>query len=263
VTDSLRHSASSKLYDIKYADGKGIGVFANQDIKHGTRIMSELPLLICPAQTAVPTAFSELSRRDQGFFLSLHCRQYDADDIERITTLAEDPIEGLDVWELPVELQAKVIAIHRTNFITAREDKTVVCVDISRLNHSCIPNAHHQWNDNIGAVTVHAEKDIGVGEEIVISYVPLCLDRATRTVRLGFKCLCAACDASTAFGQASEERRKMLSLIDDILVEKRWLTARGVDNNHADGISNVSESMKLLEKEGIDGWGMTRRFFCP
>jgi hypothetical protein len=250
----------SKLYDIKHAAGKGFGVFANQDIKRGTRIMSEQPLLTVPPQTDVPTAFSELSRHDQGLFLSVHCRQYNAGDMDSLTALREKPIEGLDMLTFPVELQAKVIAIHRTNFITAGE-KTVVCVKVSRLNHSCLPNAHHQWNENIGAVTVHAMKDIATGEEVVITYVPLCLDRATRTARLGFKCICAACDASTAFGEASEMRRKILSLIDDELVTQRWLTAHGVYNDHREDISAVIKSMKLLEEEGIDGWEMTRRFF--
>ncbi len=249
------------LYELKYAAGKGFGVFASQDIKYGTRIMSEKPLLIVPPQMDVPTAFSELSRHDQGLFLSLHCRQYNAGDVNNLIELREKPIEGLDMGVFPVELQAKVIAIHGTNNVVAG-DKTVVCAEFSRFNHSCVPNAHHQWNANIGAVTVHAVQDIAVGEEFLIPYIALCRDRATRTADLGFQCICAACDASTEFGKASEERRKSLALIECNLILQKQLIARGLNDDFMQGISTVRQSIKLLGEEGICGWEMARRFSC-
>ena len=54
-----------------------------------------------------------------------------------------------------------------------------------RPNHSCLPNAHHRWNENIGVVTVHVVKDIALGEEIVITYISLCRDPAPGLVMLG------------------------------------------------------------------------------
>jgi len=223
--------------------------------------MAEQPLLTCQARKAVPTAFSELSRRDQGLFLSLHCGQCNANDMKMNVALREKPTEGLHTWESLVELQAKGIAIHRTNCIAAREE-TVVCGDISRLNHSCLTNAHHRWNENIGAVIVHPVKNIAIGEQILVSCIPLCRDRVTRTARLGFECNCAACDTTTAFGEASEMRRTMLSLIEGNLAMQRHLTDVGVHNDHKQGISTVIQSMKLLGEEGICGWEWTRRFFC-
>lgn len=138
----------------------------------------------------------------------------------------------------------------------------MICGDISRLNHSCLLNADHRWNGNIGAVPVHAVKDIAIREKILISYIPLCRDRVTRTARLGFECNCAARDATTAFGEASDMRRTMLSLIKGNLVVQRYFTDAGVHNDHKQGISTVIQSMKLLGKEGICGWEMTRMFFC-
>ena len=44
-----------------------------------------------------------------------------------------------------------------------------VFVDISRFNHSCVPNAHVAWNTRLGMQTIHAVTEIPAEEEIVVS----------------------------------------------------------------------------------------------
>jgi len=62
--------------------------------------------------------------------------------------------------------------------MVAREDRgkafspsaeLAVCLDASKLNHSCRHNAHHSWNANLGRLTAHAVRNIVAGEEITIN----------------------------------------------------------------------------------------------
>lgn len=41
---------------------------------------------------------------------------------------------------------------------------------ISRINHSCTPNALADWNSKIERQTVHLTRDVALGDEIAISY---------------------------------------------------------------------------------------------
>lgn len=85
--------------------------------------------------------------------------------------------------------------------------------DISRINHSCRPNAMVEWNDSpsVMAGTLHALMDIPRDEEIVISYLPRprdCLKftryrRSELTQSYFFRCECEACK----LGEGENEAR--------------------------------------------------------
>lgn len=83
---------------------------------------------------------------------------------------------------------------------------------ISRINHSCVPNSQANYHEGKGLFNVHATRDIGVGEELSISYLPeLGAVRGKRVERLrdgyGFECGCVACDLGSKVGRDGEERR--------------------------------------------------------
>ena len=44
---------------------------------------------------------------------------------------------------------------------------------ISRINHVCDCNCHHEWNAAIGMETIHALRPIACGEELTITYLML------------------------------------------------------------------------------------------
>jgi len=44
-------------------------------------------------------------------------------------------------------------------------------VNVSRINHSCKPNAKHTWNSKLGEQTVYAVRLIREGEELTLSYL--------------------------------------------------------------------------------------------
>ena len=76
--------------------------------------------------------------------------------------------------------------------------RTAVFTLISRFNHACVPNCHHEWNDALGMETVHAIRPIGKGEELSISYLmPAGRVYEQRqqllSSKFGFTCGCAMC----------------------------------------------------------------------
>ena len=84
----------------------------------------------------VQAGTGHLSVSDQRHYLDLHCP-------ERF---------GL----------SRNISIYEVNCYEMRTSDCV-CVDASRINHSCLSNSHYSWNDNIRRLTVHAVKDISKG----------------------------------------------------------------------------------------------------
>ncbi len=77
-------STSSELYEIRPAPGKGMGLFAKQDITRGTRILAEPALMSiddpeCSSRKAVDT-FKLLSPDKQAKFMALH--EYTSKDVK-------------------------------------------------------------------------------------------------------------------------------------------------------------------------------------
>ncbi|KAK4569350.1 hypothetical protein LTR86_003112 [Recurvomyces mirabilis] len=77
---------------------------------------------------------------------------------------------------------------------------------ISRINHSCRPNAVVNWNANLGRATVRAITTISSGDEILLDYLGSAeatyqtrrQRRQALQARWNFHCLCAICNAPPA-----------------------------------------------------------------
>ena len=204
----MHSSATHKLYEVRTSAGKGLGTFALRDIKRGTRIICEKPLMRLPSSNGltVLSQFPKLSEAEQATYSSLSCHSG--------AVLAEKgKFLRMGAKFLPSDEQLKLMAIASTNSFAA-EGGCVICPQASRINHSCLPNVHHCWNESLGAETVHAVRDILEGEEILTTYIKICEDRTLRRENLlgiyGFECTCPCCDVSTPFGKASEKRRRRL-----------------------------------------------------
>lgn len=142
---------------------------------------------------------------------------------------------------------------------------TIVAVfkDISRVNHSCRPNANMDWDTGLGANgagTLHAMHDIDAGEEITISYNATPMDSFKTAARrrnelqqnFGFVCNCAACRSRLV---ADDRRREeLLQLHGRILwhegprIGRRWQSH--VDFNSLQ-MAHLSRYSKLLEQVGL------------
>ena len=106
---------------------------------------------------------------------------------ERPELSLSDPSAPNDIFEvferLPASEQRKFVSLHypdrpdcnpgvsiyEANCFEMRSG-TCICLDASRINHSCAPNAHYSWNDDIKRETVHTVRDIAKNEKVTISY---------------------------------------------------------------------------------------------
>jgi hypothetical protein len=101
-------------------------------------------------------------------------------------------------------------------FLLGHDDAHGVFPEISRVNHSCSPNAEWAWDGEEGTMEVQAVAEIAAGQEIYLSYLPdevLLASRAVRRTRLqlcyAFHCNCSACHNSS-WTEASDMRRKTI-----------------------------------------------------
>lgn len=214
-------------------------MFAVQEIPKGTRILAEKPFFTLAtrpeisltdpkAANDITRAFARLSTSDERKFSTLHCP--DIND------------------------RSEIVSIYEANNFDMGAG-TGMCQDASRINHSCILNAHFSWNGNIERETVHAVKDIRRGEEITISYLPAICTLKKRQMQLKpyvFACDCPACRFNTDFGMSSLiRRRQMLDLDHEIADYQNDLAAARAEYGRCDELSAVLRLVKLMDEEGL------------
>ncbi|KAK4496746.1 hypothetical protein PRZ48_012729 [Zasmidium cellare] len=138
------------LYIVKDSPGKGRGVFATQSISPGTKIMKDpvsIKILKDPVsinETDVNKALRLLSSNDQARFMALH--------------------EGSRPYP------SKAFRIYKANAFGSK-GLGRIHLNVSLINHSCVPNAEDEPNDK-DEMEVVAVKPIAKGEESFISYNP-------------------------------------------------------------------------------------------
>ncbi|CAD6563981.1 MAG: hypothetical protein ASARMPRED_002611 [Alectoria sarmentosa] len=229
----------SALYYIKASPGKGLGMFAIKDIRQGTRILSEEPFFTLSnrprvsesdpyAPNDISKAFDRLPASEQRKFMSLHCPKRPGCSL------------GVSIYE--------------ANCFEMGSG-TCICLDASRINHSCIPNAHYSWNSSIQRQTLHAVKEISKDEEITISYCSAIRTFEGRKRKLEpyvFTCSCPACQTDTDFGIISQIRRQqMLDLDQEIADYQNDPPAAREEYGQCDERSAILRLVKLIDKEGL------------
>ncbi len=89
---------------------------------------------------------------------------------------------------------------------------------ISRINHSCDPNAALFWDADAETATVRATRAIAAGAEVTINYGAMGnRDERRRHLRLcfGFDCACPRCSADAAVRDVAD-RTLQLQLLDQV-----------------------------------------------
>lgn len=267
------------MWEIKSAAGKGLGVFANRFIPRGTRIFSERPLLAIQQNlqpSAIWAAFALLSpsARQDLLALSAHntresaflrwnqafwhlCRQ----NLSCLSTKlrgGQGSSSAFRPWSIGEHVT--ILHIFRSNTFhlgaTETSDSSsssphqAVFPNISRINHSCIPNAQGNFHTKLGQLTIHAVRDINVDEELTLNYLPehgaLQATRQSKLLRdYGFTCACPACDLEGKRGRDGEEAR----------VEMHNLLAEYAAGEQDVGteLGTILKFIGMLEGEGIAG----------
>jgi len=92
---------------------------------------------------------------------------------------------------------------------------SAIFLDMSRINHSCLPNAEYNENYWDNRMELYSIRPIHAGEEVTVCYTPGSQyktgDERNAYLRYikGFTCKCPACADST-FAPMSDRRRQML-----------------------------------------------------
>ncbi|KAI0042507.1 SET domain-containing protein [Auriscalpium vulgare] len=205
----------SRRYEIRDTKRAGKSMFSLDVHEPGDVIICEPPLVITsialmtgsggdslmPESTVRARTFATMPPKTRRLFFALH--------------------RG------PHAAQSPETAITKTNAF--RINRIPGCIgpcsgifnDISRINHSCMPNAMYYWIPESLTGEVRALRRIAPGEEITISYLELSASYEERREdlreRYGFACTCTSCSLPL------EER-----FVDDSIREETGLFA-GVD----------------------------------
>jgi hypothetical protein len=139
--------------------------------------------------------------------------------------------------------------ISKTNALPCGPNSPVGAVypTICLINHSCVPNAHNNWNSAEGHETIHAVRFIEKGTEITIPYErggPSSERQAYLKKAFGFTCTCSACTLPTPLLKASDDRRTQIQKLDEAIGDPFRMM-----NNPQASLQDCYSLLQLLEQE--------------
>jgi hypothetical protein len=117
--------------------------------------------------------------------------------------------------------ESKDLGFIRTNCYGLGPDSPFCGVfeQLSRVNHSCRPNAERCWDADREVETLYALRDIPVGEELTVSYLcgtgEMARDERRDLLRKGwrFECNCECCSLTDVALSKSNERRRFIGAV--------------------------------------------------
>lgn len=228
-------ACATSIFKVCDSPGKGMGMFADRLIARGELIIAEKPLL-----TLDQNGFA--SYKD----LTVSLEQ----SIEKLNKQEKDTFYSLqNSWP---QIQPLPMAIFKTNGLPLGVDSPLGAIfpNISRINHSCLPNVNHYWNETKGMETIYALRDIAANEEILTAYkCPYC-DTAARQAMLKedfqFECKCQICSLEDKVAQKrSDVRRNLIKTLDAEIFD---VAADQPDK----AMGKVFLMQKLLNDEGVE-----------
>eukprot|EP00392_Amoebophrya_sp_AT5.2_P002398 g2403.t1 len=232
---------------------KGRGLIATRDIKRGELIIAEKPVLFAPGTTGFSAVLARKSweERLQRDFLRLPAER------QRDVMQLHDKAAGAGGADKTTKTLAGIFA---TNGLPQGVGSTdgVLCLTISRANHSCCNNAYHAWNATDGTERLYAEDNIACGDEICTNYCSAWThSRAERRAELQakfyFHCMCAECTLPEEEVAKRDAIRGKIRDLDEII------PTYGA-TNPAKGVSAVEKMFDLYTKLGQPiPWSMERR----
>jgi hypothetical protein len=173
-------------YDFEIKDtgveGKGLGVYALRDFKRNDKIMAERPAM----------------------------RSEDDPDVINNPSVY-DAVMLLEPLDVP-NIQAK-FKVNSMRCSCVGPDKHGLFLNLSRANHHCSGNSHHNYIEKHDLKILVATTNIAAGEEITFPYTDSTPDsHETIFETWGFHCVCSGCQ-NPARGTMHQELRDLDELI--------------------------------------------------
>ena len=160
--------------------GTGKGMFATRLISAGEVILTDMPMLMLKSPYAngeddpvwsiddrpheippkdVYKAFKKLSTDDQLYCLTV-LSHVATSDKQLLNSAKDVKLEAKSHDEL-IEA-GKILAIWENNVLQAEGELQILCRNVSRINHSCVPNAVHTWVSQTVRSARKAEEYTGI-----------------------------------------------------------------------------------------------------
>lgn len=228
-------------YKTSSIPNKGLGLIVTEKILAGELIVSEEPLVFVSYSQAVSARFSSLQKNPLK-------KNFDSLVVEkREVALKLFSARGLKPGDAGFETD-----VFKTNSMPCGEDERnggAIYSTISRINHSCKPNANHFWDASQNKELIHALRDIETGEEITIFYGHhLHSNRKERQADLlqkfAFTCGCEVCSLTGQDLVESNRAKRSLAL----LVEA---APSLIHSDPEQAIQWIKLADRIFEKEGI------------
>ncbi|KAK1250570.1 hypothetical protein MKX08_010573 [Trichoderma sp. CBMAI-0020] len=226
---------SEILYAIQPIPGKGIGLIATTKILKGARILSEPPIF--------KVSYAEVNRQVLANHIANKLK--DLDEAKQRAFLDLQNVYGLD--------DGPFLGIARSNVSPLGFGATEggLFLDTARINHSCRPNAHKSWNENLKRLTVHAVRDIERGQEITISYLGATMSYIERQAilkhRFRFDCGCDLCSMTQFRRLKSDSRIRTIQQAHAILT---WYKGGVFMLDYEDALTLTRGMLTAFTKEG-------------
>jgi hypothetical protein len=239
--DVIKNQTS--LYTVQDIPEKGKGLLARKAIEPGTLILSDTSLIRTDVITSMETVEKDLARALRGLpkdqqraFLSLH-NNYPG----------KNPLSN----------------IIRSNGYPLGPASEVggVFPNLSRVNHSCRPNAKHSWNPMLDKYVVYAIRPISEDQEITVSYLAggdFKQRQETLKEAFGFPCKCELCSLSPSERSKSDSRIIRAESLNETIGN-----AESCRYSPGKILQNCRKLLDVYEAEGIkDDWLANLYYDC-
>ncbi|KAI4524668.1 hypothetical protein K525DRAFT_266806 [Schizophyllum commune Loenen D] len=231
---------STPAYRIGPVPGKGLGMIATRDLQAGDLIVAERPLVMAPkgipiSKEEFPDGISAMATVKEYMEARMIASERHFETLlSRMTPERRVAYEGLDERARPA--------------LSGSHDDggtyyLVVFDDISRMNHSCRPNARPFFDTELFAMFIRPVRPIRAGEELCISYCYLTSlydERKADLASYGFECTCESCKDPVA----SDMRRMEISMLSQV--------GGSFSGNPAAILKETLRRIVLIRKEGLE-----------
>lgn len=155
-------------YEIRSAGSKGMGLFLKRDMKAGEKILVERPILV-----SHQTLRDVDNTHTKSAIMALHGNGADSSFISKMALNCLTLGDG-----------------------SSPLGEAGLFLNISRVNHDCIGNSQHFYDEADHLEHLVANHDMPAGTEVTFSYVGHTSkeDRSTRLSFRQFECTCRACE---------------------------------------------------------------------
>lgn len=245
--DEKDNEKNQPCFELILTKNKGIGMFAARDIKAGTIILNDKPLLSIPRNNnkendnqCIIDQFKQLSKEDKQTVCSYHIQ------IETKENENEDE---------------DILGLYFTNAFTIINDESDIksgfFPNIARMNHSCLSNCEVlNYDINTKSRSIIALFDIKKGEELSINYIgnsyyTLSMTQKVRKQYIlsnfNFDCKCIHC---TNYDKKMENFRKQYGKYQDIIDEN----VNNFNKKAFKAVLSASDQMVNIIKQGFKGY---------